>query len=113
MGGPGTVTIPVSIPCPQSFLGVFRSLPSLEKTVGRCLILLKPRASRLVVQLHCKYGECRAGGDTLALPSCPAEPVPSLPGVTKTHNLTFQECERLQAIFDTQCCASSLCAPAR
>ncbi|XP_054684315.1 cell cycle checkpoint control protein RAD9A isoform X1 [Grus americana] len=73
----------------KSFLGVFRSLPSLEKTVGRCLILLKPRASRLVVQLHCKYG------------------------VTKTHNLTFQECERLQAIFDTQCCASSLCAPAR
>ncbi|XP_029861767.1 cell cycle checkpoint control protein RAD9A [Aquila chrysaetos chrysaetos] len=73
----------------KSFLGVFRSLPSLEKTVGKCLILLKPRASRLVVQLHCKYG------------------------VTKTHNLTFQECERLQAVFDTQRCASSLCAPAR
>ncbi|CAM9506431.1 unnamed protein product [Bubo scandiacus] len=44
---------------------------------------------RLVVQLHCKYG------------------------VTKTHNLAFQECERLQAIFDTQRCTSSLCAPAR
>ncbi|KAM6204593.1 cell cycle checkpoint control protein RAD9A [Sarcoramphus papa] len=73
----------------KSFLSVFRSLPSLEKTVGKCLILLKPRASRLVVQLHCKYG------------------------VTKTHNLTFQECERLQAVFDTQRCASRLCAPAR
>ncbi|KAM6392770.1 cell cycle checkpoint control protein RAD9A [Pluvialis apricaria] len=73
----------------KSFLGVFRSLPSLEKTVGKCLILLKPRASRLVVQLHCKYG------------------------VTKTHNLAFQECERLQAVFDTQRCASTLCAPAR
>ncbi|KAM6321833.1 cell cycle checkpoint control protein RAD9A [Podargus strigoides] len=73
----------------KSFLGVFRSLPSLEKTVGKCLILLKPRANRLVVQLHCKYG------------------------VTKTHNLTFQECERLQAVYDTQSCASSLCAPAR
>ncbi|XP_074740742.1 cell cycle checkpoint control protein RAD9A isoform X1 [Strix uralensis] len=73
----------------KSFLGVFRSLPSLEKTVGKCLILLKPRASRLVVQLHCKYG------------------------VTKTHNLAFQECERLQAVFDTQRCTSSLCAPAR
>ncbi|KAM7108844.1 cell cycle checkpoint control protein RAD9A isoform 2-T2 [Ciconia maguari] len=73
----------------KSFLGIFRSLPSLEKTVGKCLILLKPRASRLVVQLHCKYG------------------------VTKTHNLAFQECERLQAVFDTQSCASSLCAPAR
>ncbi|NWV42734.1 RAD9A protein, partial [Grantiella picta] len=73
----------------KSFLGVFRSLPSLEKSVGKCLILLKPRACRLVLQLHCKYG------------------------VTKTHNLAFQECERLQAVFDTQSCASRLCTPAR
>ncbi|KAM4899484.1 cell cycle checkpoint control protein RAD9A isoform 2-T2 [Sylvia borin] len=73
----------------KSFLSIFRSLPSLEKSVGKCLILLKPRASRLVLQLHCKYG------------------------VTKTHNLAFQECERLQAVFDTQSCASHLCAPAR
>ncbi|NWH43547.1 RAD9A protein, partial [Fregata magnificens] len=73
----------------KSFLAIFRSLPSLEKTVWKCLILLKPRASRLVVQLHCKYG------------------------VTKTHNLAFQECEQLQAVFDTQRCASSLRAPAR
>ncbi|NXC09736.1 RAD9A protein, partial [Orthonyx spaldingii] len=73
----------------KSFLGVFRSLPSLEKSVGKCLILLKPRASRLVLQLHCKHG------------------------VTKTHNLAFQECERLQAVFDTQRCSSRLCAPAR
>ncbi|NXT75767.1 RAD9A protein, partial [Zapornia atra] len=73
----------------QSFLGVFRSLPSLEKTVWRCLILLKPQASRLILQLHCKYG------------------------VTKTHNLTFQECERLQAVFDTQRCASSIAGPAQ
>ncbi|RMB98077.1 hypothetical protein DUI87_25555 [Hirundo rustica rustica] len=73
----------------KSFLGIFRSLPSLEKSVGKCLILLKPHASRLVLQLHCKHG------------------------VTKTHNLAFQECERLQAVFDTQRCASHLCAPAR
>ncbi|XP_033918233.1 cell cycle checkpoint control protein RAD9A isoform X2 [Melopsittacus undulatus] len=73
----------------KSFLGVFRSLPSLEKTVEKCLILLKAQLSRLVVQLHCKYG------------------------VTKTHNLTFQECERLQAVFDTQQCASRLQAPAQ
>ncbi|NXG22326.1 RAD9A protein, partial [Grallaria varia] len=73
----------------KSFLGVFRSLPSLEKSVGKCLILLKPRASRLILQLHCKYG------------------------VTKTHNLAFQECEQLQAVFDTQSCSSRLCAPAR
>ncbi|XP_066176472.1 cell cycle checkpoint control protein RAD9A isoform X2 [Sylvia atricapilla] len=73
----------------KSFLSIFRSLPSLEKSVGKCLILLKPHASRLVLQLHCKYG------------------------VTKTHNLAFQECERLQAVFDTQSCASHLCALAR
>ncbi|NXS34316.1 RAD9A protein, partial [Pomatostomus ruficeps] len=73
----------------KSFLGIFRSLPSLEKSVGKCLILLKPNASHLVLQLHCKYG------------------------VTKTHNLAFQECERLQAVFDIQSCASRLCAPAR
>ncbi|NXD88529.1 RAD9A protein, partial [Halcyon senegalensis] len=73
----------------KSFLGVFRSLPSLERTVGKCLILLKPRATRLVLQLHCKHG------------------------VTKTHNLAFQDCERLQAVFDTRSCASTLCAPAR
>ncbi|NXU59529.1 RAD9A protein, partial [Turnix velox] len=73
----------------KSFLGVFRSLPSLEKTVGKCLMLLQPSSNRLVLQLHCKYG------------------------VTKTHNLAFQECERLQAVFDTQRCASSLSGPAR
>ncbi|KAM8807361.1 cell cycle checkpoint control protein RAD9A [Eudromia elegans] len=73
----------------KSFLGVFRSLPSLEKTVGRCLVLLKPQAGRLVVQLHCKHG------------------------VTRTHNLAFQECERLQAVFSTRQCANRLRAPAR
>ncbi|KAI1232740.1 hypothetical protein IHE44_0006579 [Lamprotornis superbus] len=88
MKGPRQVTVSL-YPSPQSFLGIFRSLPSLEKSVGKCLILFKPRASRLVLQLHCKYG------------------------VTKTHNLAFQECERLQAVFDTQRCASRLCAPAR
>lgn len=40
---------------------MFRSLPALEKTVERCLLLLRPRASRLVVQLHCKYGEWGGG----------------------------------------------------
>ncbi|XP_005280588.2 cell cycle checkpoint control protein RAD9A isoform X2 [Chrysemys picta bellii] len=73
----------------KSFLGVFRSLPSLEKMVEKCLISLNPQASRLVVQLHCKYG------------------------VTKTHNLSFQECELLQAVFDKELCANTLRAPAR
>lgn len=50
--------------CPfpaQSFLSVFRSLAMLEKTVERCCISLNDRSSRLVVQLHCKYGEQAPG----------------------------------------------------
>lgn len=98
--GPRQVTVPY--PSLQSFLGIFRSLPSLEKSVGKCLILLKPRASRLVLQLHCKYGEYQRGhglgvtwhsGGHAGTVSCPAEPLsppaarchqdtqPGLPGV--------------------------------
>ncbi|XP_062974755.1 cell cycle checkpoint control protein RAD9A isoform X2 [Elgaria multicarinata webbii] len=73
----------------KSFLAVFRSLPSLEKTVEKCLISLSSRASRFRVQLHCKYG------------------------VVKTHDLSFQECESLQAVFDTGQYAHALRAPPR
>ncbi|XP_004481658.1 cell cycle checkpoint control protein RAD9A [Dasypus novemcinctus] len=73
----------------KSFLSVFRSLVMLEKTVERCCISLNARSSRLVVQLHCKYG------------------------VRKTHNLSFQDCESLQAVFDSDLCPHVLRAPAR
>ncbi|XP_069421811.1 cell cycle checkpoint control protein RAD9A isoform X2 [Ovis canadensis] len=73
----------------KSFLSVFRSLAMLEKTVEKCCISLNDRSSRLVVQLHCKYG------------------------VRKTHNLSFQDCESLQAIFDPALCPHVLRAPAR
>ncbi|XP_044294374.1 cell cycle checkpoint control protein RAD9A isoform X2 [Varanus komodoensis] len=73
----------------KSFLAVFRSLPSLEKTVEKCLISLSSRACRFRVQLHCKYG------------------------VVKTHELSFQECESLQAVFDTEEYAHALRAPPR
>ncbi|XP_054553420.1 cell cycle checkpoint control protein RAD9A isoform X3 [Talpa occidentalis] len=72
----------------KSFLSVFRSLALLEKTVEKCCISLNGRASRLVVQLHCKYG------------------------VKKTHNLSFQDCESLQAVFDPALCPHVLRAPA-
>nr|XP_025142554.1 cell cycle checkpoint control protein RAD9A isoform X4 [Bubalus bubalis] len=73
----------------KSFLSVFRSLAMLEKTVEKCCISLNDRSSRLVVQLHCKYG------------------------VRKTHNLSFQDCESLQAVFDPALCPHVLRAPAR
>ncbi|XP_032074370.1 cell cycle checkpoint control protein RAD9A [Thamnophis elegans] len=60
----------------KSFLAVFRSIPALEKTVEKCLMSLTPKTNRFRVQLHCKYG------------------------VVKTHDLSFQECELLQAVFD-------------
>ncbi|XP_029430254.1 cell cycle checkpoint control protein RAD9A isoform X2 [Rhinatrema bivittatum] len=72
-----------------SILNIFRSLPSLEKTVEKCRISLNPKASRLVIQLLCKYG------------------------VVKTHNLSFQECESLQAVFNKDVCPNLLRAPAR
>uniref|UniRef100_A0A8D1GHQ4 Cell cycle checkpoint control protein n=1 Tax=Sus scrofa TaxID=9823 RepID=A0A8D1GHQ4_PIG len=73
----------------KSFLSVFRSLAMLEKTVEKCCISLSGRSSRLVVQLHCRYG------------------------VRKTHNLSFQDCESLQAVFDPALCPHVLRAPAR
>ncbi|XP_049748590.1 cell cycle checkpoint control protein RAD9A isoform X1 [Elephas maximus indicus] len=73
----------------KSFLSVFRSLALLEKTVEKCYISLNGRSSRLVVQLHCKYG------------------------VRKIHNLSFQDCESLQAVFDPASCPHVLRAPAK
>ncbi|XP_036114446.1 cell cycle checkpoint control protein RAD9A isoform X2 [Molossus molossus] len=73
----------------KSFLSVFRSLVMLEKTVEKCCISMNGRSSRLVVQLHCKYG------------------------VRKTHNLSFQDCESLQAVFDPASCPYVLRAAAK
>ncbi|KAM5317465.1 cell cycle checkpoint control protein RAD9A isoform 2-T2 [Glossophaga mutica] len=61
----------------------------LMKTVDKCCISINERSSRLVVQLHCKYG------------------------VRKTHNLSFQDCESLQAVFDPASCPHVLRAPAK
>lgn len=45
----------------KSFLSVFRSLATVEKTVEKCCISLSGSNSHLVVQLHCRYGEQAAG----------------------------------------------------
>lgn len=73
----------------KSFLSVFRSLAMVEKTVEKCCISLSGSNSHLVVQLYCKYG------------------------VKKTHNLSFQDCESLQAVFNPGSCPHLLRAPAR
>ncbi|KAE8591548.1 hypothetical protein XENTR_v10018489 [Xenopus tropicalis] len=73
----------------KTVISVFRSLPSLEKTVEKCLISLNAEKSRLVIQLLCKYG------------------------ITKTHNLSYQDCESLQAVYNPDTCPNMLRAPAR
>ncbi|XP_069608744.1 cell cycle checkpoint control protein RAD9A isoform X2 [Ranitomeya imitator] len=73
----------------KSVMSVFRSLPSLEKKVEKCVIKLNTDSSRLVIQLFCKYG------------------------VTKTHNLSYQDCESLQAVYNPDSCPNVLRAHAR
>ncbi|XP_060903998.1 cell cycle checkpoint control protein RAD9A [Labrus mixtus] len=60
----------------KSVQAVFRSLASLEKTVEKCHIELDEQKNRLTFTLHCKHG------------------------LLKTHNLSFQDSESLQAVFD-------------
>ncbi|KAL7886175.1 hypothetical protein AOLI_G00064700 [Acnodon oligacanthus] len=73
----------------KSMLTVFRSLSSLERSVEKCRIELNSERSRLTVTLHCKHG------------------------LLKTHNLSFQDCESLQAVFDKDSCANVLRAQPR
>ncbi|CAL8268853.1 unnamed protein product [Boreogadus saida] len=60
----------------KSVQAVFRSLATLEKTVEKCHIELDADRNRLTFTLHCKHG------------------------LLKTHNLSFQDSESLQALFD-------------
>nr|XP_057919730.1 cell cycle checkpoint control protein RAD9A isoform X2 [Doryrhamphus excisus] len=66
----------------KSVQAVFRSLASLEKTVEKCHIELDEQKDRLTFTLHCKHG------------------------LLKTHNLSFQDSESLQAVFDKDSCAN-------
>uniref|UniRef100_A0A674MXQ2 Cell cycle checkpoint control protein n=1 Tax=Takifugu rubripes TaxID=31033 RepID=A0A674MXQ2_TAKRU len=60
----------------DSVQAIFRSQVSLEKTVEKCHIKLEEQKNRLTFTLHCKHG------------------------LLKTHNLSFQDSESLQAVFD-------------
>ncbi|CAG5990596.1 unnamed protein product, partial [Menidia menidia] len=67
----------------KSVQAVFRSLATLEKTVEKCHILLDEEKDRLTFTLHCKHG------------------------LLKTHNLSYQDSESLQAVFDKDSCANA------
>lgn len=66
----------------KSVQAVFRSLTTLEKTVEKCHMKLDEERSRLTFTLHCKHG------------------------LLKTHNLSYQDSESLQAVFDKDSCAN-------
>uniref|UniRef100_UPI00398F7689 cell cycle checkpoint control protein RAD9A-like n=1 Tax=Pristiophorus japonicus TaxID=55135 RepID=UPI00398F7689 len=68
----------------KSILAVFKSPASLEKTVEKCKFAVGRDADQLVIQLQCKYG------------------------ITKTHNLSFQDCETLQAVYTKEACPNTL-----
>ncbi|XP_059378063.1 cell cycle checkpoint control protein RAD9A-like [Carassius carassius] len=73
----------------KSVQAVFKSLASLDRSVEKCRIHLNSEKSRLTITLHCKHG------------------------LLKTHNLSFQDCESLQAVFDKESCANVLQAQPR
>ncbi|KAF4094218.1 hypothetical protein AMELA_G00010470 [Ameiurus melas] len=73
----------------KSVQTVFRSLSSLERSVEKCRIEMNNQKSRLRITLHCKHG------------------------LLKTHNLSFQDCECLQAVFDKDTCTNVLRAQPR
>ncbi|XP_056625986.1 cell cycle checkpoint control protein RAD9A [Triplophysa dalaica] len=73
----------------KSVQSVFKSLSSLERSVEKCRIQFNNEKSRLTITLHCKHG------------------------LLKTHNLSFQDCESLQAVFDKDSCANMLQAQSR
>ncbi|NWI60624.1 RAD9B protein, partial [Calyptomena viridis] len=77
----------LSLPCKliiKSVLPVFRCANVLEKNVEKCSISTNPSEQHMTFQLLCKHG------------------------VVKTYNLTFQECDPLQAVFAKHMCPNIL-----
>ncbi|KAM4891100.1 cell cycle checkpoint control protein RAD9B [Sylvia borin] len=77
----------LSLPCKliiKSVLPVFRCANVLERNVEKCSISTKPSDHHITFQLLCRHG------------------------VVKTYNLTFQECDPLQAVFAKHMCPNIL-----
>ncbi|XP_015273127.1 PREDICTED: cell cycle checkpoint control protein RAD9B [Gekko japonicus] len=68
----------------KAVLPIFRYSNSLEKNVDKCNIYTNFKDCHVVFQLFCKHG------------------------IVKTHNLSFQECEPLQAVFAKHLCPNVL-----
>jgi len=68
----------------KTLLQVFRSANSIEKTVKNCHINADDATCRLVFELNCRYG------------------------MKRTHHLTYQECDTLQANVDKSACPNAL-----
>ncbi|XP_042297819.1 cell cycle checkpoint control protein RAD9B [Sceloporus undulatus] len=73
----------------KSVLPLFRCLNTLERNVEKCTIYTDFKDCCIVFQLFCRHG------------------------VVKTHNLAFQECEPLQAVFAKHLCPNVLKARSR
>ncbi|XP_024131607.1 cell cycle checkpoint control protein RAD9B isoform X2 [Oryzias melastigma] len=73
----------------KSLLPLFRCLTSIERNVECCQISVSASSDWVVFQFFCRHG------------------------ITKTHNLRFQEKEALQAEFASRLCRNVLKAPAR
>ncbi|KAM6377428.1 cell cycle checkpoint control protein RAD9B [Pluvialis apricaria] len=77
----------LSLPCKliiKSVLPVFRCVSVLERNVEKCSIYTNISDHHITFQLLCKHG------------------------VVKTYNLTFQECDPLQAVFAKHMCPNIL-----
>lgn len=68
----------------KSCTSVFRALPTLEKTVDHCKLTLDLEENKLVFVFYCRHG------------------------IVKTHNLGFQECEALQAVYSKDLCPNRI-----
>ncbi|CAM9115656.1 unnamed protein product [Lampetra planeri] len=73
----------------KSLLPLFRCLTSIERNVKRCQLSISVPNSKVIIQFYCRHG------------------------ITKTHNLCYQDSEALQAVFASHLCPNVLKAPAR
>lgn len=121
----------------QSVQAVFRSLASLEKTVEKCHIVLQEQKNRLTFTLHCKHGienvalfyprtanyvyqyhfaffMLRSVSKNFTFCRCVLNAYGIfIAGLLKTHNLSYQDSESLQAMFDKDSYANVFRSQAR